>query len=216
MSDKRRARSDEAKAQKRDGIIAAARSLFEKKDFASITVDAVAAEAGVAKGTVFVYFSTREELFLALARELFAGFFADLLQRISCAKDSKPASLKKNINASLRANGTLLRMLPLLNVLIEKNVSDEALKNFKFFLLEGLARLGGAAEAKFSFLSKAGGGARFFLWIYGIIIGFLNLSQPAQNVKRIIDKESMDPFRFDFDGELDRFLDLFLKGIVDG
>jgi len=53
---------------KRDAILAAALKVFNEHGYSAATVDAVAAEAGVAKGSVYNYFRGKEDLF----RQVFA------------------------------------------------------------------------------------------------------------------------------------------------
>ena len=49
-------------------ILDAALDLFADRGFAATRMDDVAARAGVTKGTVYLYFKTKEELFKALVR----------------------------------------------------------------------------------------------------------------------------------------------------
>jgi len=57
-----RQKSDE----KRDEILAAAELEFARREFHQVLMDDVAARAGVGKGTLYRYFPTKEELFLAM------------------------------------------------------------------------------------------------------------------------------------------------------
>lgn len=55
-------------------LIAAALELFVEQGFAATRIDDVARRAGVAKGTAYLYFSTKEDLFKAVIQEaLIAG-----------------------------------------------------------------------------------------------------------------------------------------------
>jgi AcrR family transcriptional regulator len=47
---------------KRRRILAAATAVFEKRDFHQVLVSEVASRAGVGKGTVYLYFPTKDEL----------------------------------------------------------------------------------------------------------------------------------------------------------
>ena len=58
-------------------LLEAALDLFVEKGFAATRVDDVAARAGVSKGTLFLYFPSKEELFKAVVRENIAGRFAE-------------------------------------------------------------------------------------------------------------------------------------------
>jgi AcrR family transcriptional regulator len=50
---------------KREEILAAASEEFSQRDFHQVLIDDVTARAGVGKGTVYRYFPTKEELFIA-------------------------------------------------------------------------------------------------------------------------------------------------------
>jgi len=56
-------------------LLAAALDLFVEKGFAATRSEEVAVRAGVSKGTLFLYFPTKEELFKAVVRENISGRF---------------------------------------------------------------------------------------------------------------------------------------------
>jgi AcrR family transcriptional regulator len=56
------------KAARPAEILAAALDLFAEKGFAGTRMDEVAERAGVTKGTVYLYFKTKDELFKAMVR----------------------------------------------------------------------------------------------------------------------------------------------------
>jgi AcrR family transcriptional regulator len=63
-----------AKAKdKRSAILAAAQTCFWRNGIRHTSIEDVAREAGVAKGTVYLYFASKEELFGSLASELCAA-----------------------------------------------------------------------------------------------------------------------------------------------
>jgi len=70
----RRARRKEARPGE---LLDAALQLFVEKGFAATRVEEVAALAGVSKGTLFLYFPSKEELFKAVVRENLAGRFTE-------------------------------------------------------------------------------------------------------------------------------------------
>lgn len=57
-------------------LLDAALDLFVEKGYAATKVDEVAARAGVSKGTLFLYFPSKEDLFKAVVRENIAGRFS--------------------------------------------------------------------------------------------------------------------------------------------
>jgi len=56
-------------------LLAAALDLFVEKGFAATRVEEVAQRAGVSKGTLFLYFASKQELFKAVVRENISGLF---------------------------------------------------------------------------------------------------------------------------------------------
>ena len=63
-----RARSDEAREAKRQPILDAALDVFAERGFADARLEDVAGRAGVAKGTVYLYVSSKQALFEELVR----------------------------------------------------------------------------------------------------------------------------------------------------
>lgn len=58
-------------------LLDAALDLFVEKGFAATRVEEVAARAGVSKGTLFLYFPSKDELFKAVVRENISGQFVE-------------------------------------------------------------------------------------------------------------------------------------------
>ena len=68
----------ERRKESRPGeLLDAALDLFVEKGFAATRVEEVAKRAGVSKGTLFLYFSSKEELFKAVVRENISVRFAE-------------------------------------------------------------------------------------------------------------------------------------------
>jgi AcrR family transcriptional regulator len=68
--------SDADNEEKRVRILDAAQSLFLRYGIKRTSIDDVASEAGIAKGTVYLYFESKSALFAALGRRLCAESFA--------------------------------------------------------------------------------------------------------------------------------------------
>ena len=65
------ARREREQIMRREAILDSARKLFTDNGYESTTVDAIAAKAELGKGTIYSYFSGKEEIYLAiLEREL--------------------------------------------------------------------------------------------------------------------------------------------------
>ena len=68
-------------------ICAAALDVFARKGFAAARLDEIARQAGVSKGTLYLYFKSKEELFQVMVREAIAPNFDGLraVATASCA-----------------------------------------------------------------------------------------------------------------------------------
>jgi TetR/AcrR family transcriptional regulator len=64
-------------------LLEAALALFVEKGFAATRVEEVAARAGVSKGTLFLYFPSKEELFKAVVRENASRHLADAMREVA-------------------------------------------------------------------------------------------------------------------------------------
>src|SRR5260370_34920734 len=68
--------ADEARAARRDQIIAAAAECFARAGYHATTMAGIAEAAGVSKGTPYLYFPGKEALFIALYEEWDCGLAA--------------------------------------------------------------------------------------------------------------------------------------------
>jgi AcrR family transcriptional regulator len=74
---------------RRRAILDAARKVFARKGFADGIMDDIAAEAGLAKGTLYLYFGSKKEIYKALLHHDMEALKADTLRRIDAAPNLK-------------------------------------------------------------------------------------------------------------------------------
>jgi TetR/AcrR family fatty acid metabolism transcriptional regulator len=75
-------------------IIDAAVRVFARTGFYNSRVSDIAREAGIASGTIYLYFKTKEEILVTLFREKMAGFVSTLRKEIAGEPDA-PAKLRR-------------------------------------------------------------------------------------------------------------------------
>jgi len=76
-------------------IIEAAVRVFARKGYYSSRVSDIAREAGIAAGTIYLYFDTKQEILITLFREKMAEFVSAL--RKSIAEESDPVAKVKRL-----------------------------------------------------------------------------------------------------------------------
>ncbi len=80
-------------------LLNAALDLFVEKGFAATRAEEVAARAGVSKGTLFLYFQSKEELFKAVVRENISGRFTEWRAELDAFEGTSPELLAYCMNS---------------------------------------------------------------------------------------------------------------------
>ena len=88
------ARRERRKDARPGELLDAALALFVEKGFAATRAEEVAARAGVSKGTLFLYFPSKEELFKAVVNDNLAGRFAAWNQEFDAFEGGTPDLLR--------------------------------------------------------------------------------------------------------------------------
>ena len=177
----------------------------------------VAQKAGIAKGTVYLYFKTKEELFLAMLVQEFAAWFDEAdacFKEIQTGQGSCTVDeLITLMGRSLENRSTLVRLTAILHSILEQNIDFATALHFKQMLLARILQTGALLETCLPFL-KPGQGIFVMLQVYVLLIGVQQLAEPAPMVKRAIKQKGLGVFQVDF---LDYFLQslkIFLNGLA--
>ena len=93
-----RTKKDVLQEFRRSELLSAARTVFSRKGFHDATIDDIAYEAGVAKGTVYLYFESKHEIYLAALRES-----VELLNEQMRAEAAVPGSASERLQRLLTA-----------------------------------------------------------------------------------------------------------------
>lgn len=202
----RRARSDEDKQERRNVILTTAWRMYTRDpSFAAFTMDALAKQAGVAKGTLYLYFRSKEELFLALLESGFDAWFDVIDARLDeGGAGMTPADAAEVVVRSIRGRESLARLLSILPTIVEHNVDYDAALRFKRQVMRRADVTGHRLEARLPFL-RAGEGARFLVHLHALVIGIWQLAEPSPVIRRVMETPELAPARVDFEEDL-RFL----------
>lgn len=207
-----RARSDAAKDARRTALLAAARALLADRPFAELAMSAVADRAGVAKGTVFLYFPTKEALGLAVVEEWLDEWFDALDSRLGMLRArASAARVAEAVVAVTLARPRLVELLALLGPLLEQNVPRAAAESFKARVLVRSIQLGAALERVLPALAP-GEGLQCCLVIHALVIGIHQQAVPAPIIREVLADETFAPLRVDFASALQHTLTAYFLG----
>ena len=187
--------------------------MFGAGDYDAITVAQIAERAGLAKGTVYLYFDTKEELFLEVAwarlQEWLAVLDRGLLALVRAPRRHTVAEL---VCRTLRPREVLLRTLSLLPNVFEGEVDHAAVARFKQLILARVGQTGMILEQALPFL-RAGQGARVLLSVNAFVIGLWKMAQPGPAAAQALEDPALRPLRIDFFVALEDTVAALLAGI---
>ncbi len=99
---------------KRRDIAAAAARRFAANPFHDVKLDHVAADAGVGKGTIYLYYRDKDDLYISVLCDAFESLVASLRERIAGSTASARAELRLLLGTLVRfavANPELFRLM---------------------------------------------------------------------------------------------------------
>lgn len=190
----------EDKTERRDSILRAAIGLLEHAPQGAFSVEALARSAGVAKGTVYLYFGTREEVLLAVHAERQQLLF-DTLDKALAAPRVDIRVVARTVTKFLRAHPEFLPLAANCRGMLETNIGTEAAIAYKQSIGERLVQIGARLEAIFPTLAR-GQGVSLLMASYGMMIGLWQISDPPACLAASMERPEMRMFRVDLEKQL--------------
>jgi AcrR family transcriptional regulator len=172
-----RAVAAEDKEERRDAILDAAEHLLRGAPERVANVADVAARAGLAKGTVYLYFSNKEDLLLAVHERRVEDFFLDLFDLLERAPGVEFADIFAVVRSHLVDNPLFLPLAARCLGFMAQSLSPTASAAFKQRMAARLARGGAGIERHFpAVASEPGRGVATLRRGYSLVIGLWEVS----------------------------------------
>jgi AcrR family transcriptional regulator len=118
-------------ARRREEIINACEQLYRTMSFREITLKEIGSITSFSRPTIYNYFETKEEIFLALFQREYDRWKEDLETILNGNERLTKAELSEKIAASLSDREQLLKLLSMNNYDMEANSRQELLNAFK-------------------------------------------------------------------------------------
>lgn len=187
---RQRARTLEAKDQRRSHLLQAAADLFAQNNFDGVTIADMAQRAGVAKGTAYLYFSCKEAVFLELVQSELSQWQIEL----ASALDQLPAHASTDavsavITRTLSDRLILRRLLVLLHTVIEPHLDLATARAFKLFLRDLVDRLATSLTSCIQGMT-AEQAAVLVMQIHALVISFTQLASPPPVIAQVLAQDA--------------------------
>jgi len=211
----KRAAGELEKGARRTEILVRADALFREKDYDEIRMSDLSAGLGLAKGTLYLYFPSKEALFFALLDERLGALIAKLdgwLTEGTVAVTVE--SLAEGIASAVAADPVLPRLLAAMHPVLERKLPFAEALAFKKRLAATLAASGESLARALPPLESADGRA-FLLYIYAQMVGLVSLTDLSPFVRRIAAEPGLEVFKLDFKIALRESARALLAGLVE-
>lgn len=210
----RNAMTDADKLLRRADFINAAHQLFREQKILPSVAD-IAKSAGLAKGTVYLYFKTKEEIFIALLEDDFAKLFQKLpiiIQQLPLNGLKAAEFFAKEYSQLIKELPDLLPLASISNGVLEQNLPIESMVRFKLFLASSLQEFGYVIEQKFSLKPNEGSG--LLLRSYALTLGLWQSLAYPNALINALSPEIIKILKRDFNDELEQAIYQLWQGCL--
>ena len=129
------------RVRQREEIINAYEQLYQTMNFREITLKEIGSITSFSRPTIYNYFQTKEEIFLALFRREYDRWNEDLAAILDGSEQLTKKQLAEEIAKSLAGRQQLLRLLSMNTYDMEANSRQELLTGFKVSYGESMRRM---------------------------------------------------------------------------
>jgi AcrR family transcriptional regulator len=214
---RQRAMQAEDKRERHDAILDAAERVLLHSPERVASVADVADDAGLAKGTVYLYFPSKEEMLLAVHERRIDGFFHDV---IALVESDAPVTLDRMFALTRRHIVEPPLFLPLASRcfgLMAQSIPPGSAAAFRQRMAARLERAGAGLERHFPALPN-GGGVALLRRSYALILGLWQMSATAEGEAAghcaMVGAQTSPVFAWSYPVELDVALRALWQGMI--
>ena len=131
-------RNKDIKTKRKEEIVLACEKLYKKMSFRDITIKDIAKETTFTRASIYNYFETKEEIFLALYEKEYIRWNEDLEEILNSVKKFTKTSFADKIARSLEKRFMLLKLMAMNNYDMEENSRLDCLISFKLAYLKSI------------------------------------------------------------------------------
>lgn len=163
------------------------------------SVSQVVQAAGLAKGTFYIYFKTKEELFL----ELMSGALSEFFQELNESLSQTDIDLERYVDLFARKfhkDHMLIKLGALMAGVLEQNTEEDAVKKFKMNLVCQLKNAAHTLHQRFPVIEEKLA-ARMILRSYAVLLGVAQLIPSTPIQTRLMEDPALEVLALDYSEE---------------
>jgi len=174
ITQKIRAIGEKEKTLRRRNILNAARQIFSRSPESLPSVISIARASGLAKGTVYLYFKTKEEIFLAILADSYEELLDQLIALIS-QQEKKIRTVDLILKGLLDYIELHPQFMPLASMsssIIERNVDINIVRDFKLMIVQKIDHIDHILRQQFPLITLPQGQyGRLLLHTNALVLG---------------------------------------------
>lgn len=210
----KRARRTEQKKERRRHILEMAQTILLLRPYDKITMDQIARKSRLAKGTVYLYFASKEELFLALQEHELEKWFGTVAAALSGSEKSMALEeLADLLCGSLSRESNKMHLFSSMNSVLERNVGTATAKSFKRRLSGWVMTTAKLIALRVPALEEEQA-AQLLLLLQAMIIGIWQLSSPPPVLQSLYESPEFEHWKVEFAPALKAAFTALLRGTV--
>jgi TetR/AcrR family transcriptional regulator len=201
-----RAVAPEHKSERRAAILRAAEALLHRDPAATFAVEEIARRAGLAKGTVYLYFKSREEVLLGVHDAQMQEMFATL-ERALERPDVDAAAVSRSVLRFLKRRPEFFRLSTSCHGALDRSVSPAASQAHRELVAARLTVIGARIEQLYPGM-RPGEGATLLKSCYALMLGLWQLAASPLRVPHGSAQVCSEPeaLRINFEQQIDEAL----------
>lgn len=180
---RKRARSEAEKADKKKLILDAAWRLFAAAKGELPTAAEIAHEAGVSKGTVYIYFQTKEQIFLSLFPEKLREWGEESARAMQATGGADLVQVAEALTRYPLENPLLMQLGGMLRGVLEANAPDEAIVDMKLRAVAVARDMGARLSEHLNWLQPQEA-AGLLMSIYALLSGLWQHSSLPEAIQK--------------------------------
>jgi AcrR family transcriptional regulator len=211
----RPALSEEERLSRRAALLDAALRLYRKQGTLP-TVSNIAKAARIAKGAVYLWFQSKEEIFVTILEDAFLELIAGLssiIESLDPRPEFAPDAFATQYVKLLAEMPDVAPLSSVLNSTFRENLPIESFSRLDRNVGASLSKVGALLEQRFGCRMR-GKGADLLLHTWTLTVGLWIMTDIPDEVKKVLDDPTLATFRRGFGTELKTAVEQLWRGAM--